>query len=150
MNGLLRYEPALSPQLTAYMTAYADNGPQARSRLRSALDEVVEADIYSPWQGMWLAQAAGGIRRSQREHPYERWLMRSVAESQNDGLAATAAAALGRLGRGDADIVAAAIDRVAPSWRRLVFWGLIGLDRQKAEDVADDSIDHLLLSVTEP
>ena len=45
--------------------------------------------------------------------------------------------------------MAAAIDRVAPTWRRLVFWGLIGLDRQKAQEVADDKIDRLLLSVTE-
>ena len=150
LSVLLRYEPALAPQLTAYMTNYAEGGRQARSRLRSALDDVVEADIFSPWQGMWLAQAAGGIRSAARAHPYEQWLIQSVAESQHDGLVATAAAALGRLGRGDADVVAAAIDRVAPTWRLLVFWGLIGLDRQKAEDVADDQIDRLLLSATEP
>jgi len=149
LSELLRYEPALAPQVTAYLTAYADNGREAQSRLRSVLDEVVEADIYSPWQGMWLAQAAGGIRRSSREHRYERWLVQCVAESRHDGLAATAAAALGRLGRGDADVVAAAIDRVGPAWRRLAFWGLIGLDRQKAEDAADDAMDRLLLSMTE-
>jgi hypothetical protein len=149
LSALLRYEPALAPQLTAYMAEYADSGLRARSRLRSALDDVVGADIFSPWQGMWLAQAAGGIRRTRRVHPYEEWLNRSVAESQHDGLVATAAAALGRLGRGEADVVAAAIDRVAPTWRRLVFWGLIGLDRQKAQEVADDKIDRLLLSVTE-
>jgi Reverse transcriptase (RNA-dependent DNA polymerase) len=149
LSVLLRYEPALAPQLTAYMTEYAGTGLRARSRLRSALDDVVGADIFSPWQGMWLAQAAGGIRRARRVHPYEEWLNRSVAESQHDGLVATAAAALGRLGRGEADVVAAAVDRVAPTWRRLVFWGLIGLDRQKAQDVADDKIDRLLLSVTE-
>jgi hypothetical protein len=149
LSALLRYEPALAPQLTAYMTRYAGSGRGARSRLRSALDDVVQADIFSPWQGMWLAQAAGAIQRAQRVHPYEEWLNRSVAESQYEGLIATAAATLGRLGRGDADIVAAAIDRVAPTWRRLVFWGLIGLDRQKAQNVADDAIDRLLLSVTE-
>lgn len=149
LSELLRYEPALAPQVTAYLTAYADNGREARSRLRGVLDEIVEADIYSPWQAMWLAQAAGGIRRSRGEHRYEGWLVQCVAESRHDGLAATAAAALGRLGRGDADVVAAAIDRVGPAWRRLAFWGLIGLDRQKAEAVADDAIDHLLLSMTE-
>lgn len=149
LSELLRYEPALAPQLTAYLTHYADHGPRARTLLRSALDDVVEADIYSPWQGMWLAQAAGGIRRSRKVHPYEQWLEQSVAESPHDGLAATAAAALGRLGRGNADIVVSAIDRVGPAWRRLVFWGLIGLDRQRAQDVADDKIDHLLLAVTE-
>lgn len=114
------------------------------------LEEIVEADIYSPWEGMWLAQAAGGIRRSSRQHRYEGWLVQCVAESRHDGLAATAAAALGRLGLGDADVVAAAIDRVGPAWRRLAFWGLIGLDRQKAEAAADDAIDRLLLSMTEP
>lgn len=123
LNVLLRYEPALAPQLTAYITEYAGTGLRARNRLRSALDDVVGADIFSPWQGMWLAQAAGGIRRTRRVHPYEEWLNRSVADSQHDGLVATAAAALGRLGRGDADVVAAAIDRVAPTWRRLVFLG---------------------------
>jgi Reverse transcriptase (RNA-dependent DNA polymerase) len=150
LSELLRYEPALAPQLAAYVTEYAATGPRARSRLRSAMDEVVEAEIYSPWQAMWLAQAAGGIQLSRTRHPYEEWLIRSVNESQHDGLAATAAAALGRLGRGDAGVVAAAIDRVGPAWRLLVFWGLIGLDRQKAEDVADDQIDRLLLSVIEP
>jgi hypothetical protein len=149
LSELLRYEPALAPQLTAYMVGYAANGPHARGRLRSALDDVVDAQIFSPWQGMWLAQAAGGIRRAGRTHRYEEWLVRSVAESPHDGLAATAAAALGRLGRGDPDVVSAAIDRVGPAWRRLVFWGLIGLDREKAKDVADDKIDHILLAATE-
>lgn len=149
LSTLLRYEPALAPQLAAYIAEYADNGRRARSQLRSALDDVVQADIFSSWQGMWLAQAAGAIRRTGTVHPFEQWLNRSVAESRHDGLAATAAAALGRLGRGDADIVAAAVDRVTPAWRSLVFWGLIGLDRQKARDTADDKIDHLLLAVTE-
>ena len=43
----------------------------------------------------------------------------------------------------------AAVDRVSPGWRTLVFWGLIGLDRAKAQDVADDKLDRLLLEVTE-
>lgn len=150
LSELLRHEPALAPQLTAYITAYAENGVQARARLRGALDEVVETDIYSPWQGMWLAQAAGQVRRARAEHRYEQWLTRAVAESPHDGLAATSAAALGRLGRGDPDVVLAAIERVGPVWRRLAFWGLIGLDRRRAEDVADDALDRLLLSVTEP
>jgi len=150
LSELLRYEPALAPQVTAYMIGYANSGPHARGRLRSALDVVVDAQIYSPWQGMWLAEAAGAIRPSRRTHRYEEWLVRSVAESPHDGLAATAAAALGRLGRGDADVISAAIDRVGPAWRRLVFWGLIRLDREKAEHVADDKIDHLLLAVTRP
>jgi hypothetical protein len=129
------------------MTEYANSGARARSQLRRVLDDVIDADIFSSWQGIWLAEAAGRIQRTRTVHPYEEWLNKSVAESRHDGLVATAAAALGRLGRGDADTVASAIDRVAPTWRRLVFWGLIGLDRQKAQGMADDRIDHLLLSV---
>jgi hypothetical protein len=93
---------------------------------------------------MWIAQAAGGLRRSRSEHVYEDWLANCVA-SEHDGLAATAAAALGRIGRGDADQVAAAVERVGPEWRRLAFWGLSGLDRAKAESTADDALDRLIL-----
>jgi hypothetical protein len=96
---------------------------------------------------MWLAHAAGGVRRAKRTHSYEEWLADCVA-CGHDGLAATAAAALGRIGRGDPDRVAAAVDRVGPEWRRLVFWGLIGLDRAKAENTADDELDRLSLTVT--
>ena len=145
MSELLRFEPALTPQVAAYADAYGRNGQRARADLRSALDEVVTGDILSAWQGMWLAQAAGGIRRSRRIHRYEEWLARCVADG-HDGLAATAAAALGRIGRGDSDLVAAAVDRVGPEWRRLAFLGLIGLDRTRAEETADDELDRLLIA----
>lgn len=147
LSELLRFEPALTPQVVAYVDAYGRNGQLARADLRSALDEVVTGNILSAWQGIWLAQAAGGIRRSRRTHSYEEWLAQCVADG-HDGLAATAAAALGRIGRGDTDLVAAAVDRVGPEWRRLAFWGLIGLDRARAEDTADDELDRLLLATT--
>jgi len=89
------------------------------------------------------------FRRSGSRHRYEDWLAECVASSPHDGLAATAAAALGRIGRGDPTFVMAAVDRVSPGWRTLAFWGLIGLDRAKAQDVADDKLDRLLLEVTE-
>jgi hypothetical protein len=145
LSGLLRFEPALTPQVAAYVAAYGQNGQRARVHLRTALDEAVTGNILSAWQGMWLAQAAGGVRRSRRRHSYEAWLARCTADG-HDGLAATAAAALGRIGRGDPDLVAAAVDRVGPEWRRLAFWGLIGLDRARAEDTADDELDRLLLA----
>ena len=145
LSRLLRFKPALTPQVAAYVAAYGQNGQRARADLRSALDEAVTGNILSAWQGMWLAQAAGGIRRSRRTHSYEEWLAQCVADG-HDGLAATAAAALGRIGRGDPDLVAAAVDRVGPEWRRLAFWGLIGLDRARAEDTADDELDRLLLA----
>jgi hypothetical protein len=149
LDDLLRYEPALAPQTSAYITNFAANGPAARGQIREALDDVVGMDIQSPWQAMWLAQAAGGVRRGSRSHAYEEWLTQQVANSPHDGVAATSAAALGRLGRGDPDVLAVAIDRVGPAWRTLVYWGLIGLDRRKAQDAADDKIDRLLLEATE-
>jgi hypothetical protein len=145
LSGLLRFEPGLTPQIAAYLDAYGQNGRRARANLRSALDEAVTGNILSAWQGMWLAQAAGGVGRSPRSHSYEDWLARCTADG-HDGLAATAAAALGRIGRGDPDLVAAAVDRVGPEWRRLAFWGLIGVDRARAEDTADDDLDRLLLA----
>jgi Reverse transcriptase (RNA-dependent DNA polymerase) len=145
LSGLLRFEPALTPQIAAYINAYGQNGERARANLRSALDEVVTGNILSTWQGMWLAQAAGSVRRSRRRHVFEDWLAKCVADG-HDGLAATAAAALGRIRRGDPDLVAAAVEQVGPEWRRLAFWGLIGLDRARAEDIADDELDRLLLA----
>ncbi|MGH3906285.1 MAG: RNA-directed DNA polymerase [Pseudonocardiaceae bacterium] len=74
LSGLLRFEPALTPQLAAYVYAYGRNGQRARADLRSAPDEAATGNILSAWQGMWLAQAAGGIQRSRRRHSYEEWL----------------------------------------------------------------------------
>lgn len=147
LPGLLRFEPALTPQVAAYLDAYGQHGRRARADLRSALDEVVTGNILSAWQGMWLAQVAGGLRRSRRRHGYEDWLAQCTADG-HDGLAATAAAALGRIRRGDPDLVAAAVERVGPEWRRLAFWGLIGLDPTRAENIADDKLDRLLLAAT--
>ncbi len=145
LSLLLRYEPALTPQIAKYIEAFGQNGSRARADLRSALDETVTGDILSPWQEIWLAHAVGGIQRARRRHNYEDWLVQCTID-RHDGLAATAAVALGRIGRGDADRVAAVVERVGPAWRRLAFWGLIGLDRARAESTADDELDRLLLA----
>lgn len=149
LSPLLRFEPALAPQVTAYVNAYAQRSSRARAEVRGALDEAVSGDILSAWQAMWLADAAGGVRRSRSRHRYEDWLAECAADG-HDGLAATAAAALGRIGRGDPDLVAATVERVGPEWRRLAFWGLIGLDRARAESTADDELDRLLLTAAAP
>jgi hypothetical protein len=145
LSELLRFEPALTPRVGAYLDAYGQGGARARTEIRSALDDIVSGSILSTWQGIWLAHAAGGVKRATRRHDYEDWLARCVADG-HDGLAATAAASLGRIGRGDADLVASAVERVGPEWRRLVFWGLIGLDRARAESTADDELDRMLLA----
>ncbi|WP_141721818.1 RNA-directed DNA polymerase [Micromonospora citrea] len=149
LSDLLRYEPALTPQVASYIDAYSQKSPRARTQIRSALDEAVSGDILSAWQAMWLAHAAGGLRRARSRHGHEDWLAECAADG-HDGLAATAAAALGRIGRGDPDLVAAAVERVGPEWRRLAFWGLIGLDRERAEATADDELDRLLLTAAAP
>jgi hypothetical protein len=147
LSYLLRYEPALTPQIAAYIKAYASKGPGARMRVRRALNQVVGEQFLNEWQGMWLAHVAGSIPRASRVHEYEEWLVHSTATG-SDGLAATAAAAMGSIGRGDPNVVSAAIDRLSPAWRRLAFWGLIGLDRAKAESTAADGLDQLLLEGT--
>lgn len=145
LSPLLRFQPALTPQVVAYLDAYGQQGKSARTKIRNTLDTVVNGNILSTWQEIWIAHAAGGVNRTTRSHDYEEWLARCV-QNGHDGLAATAAAALGRIGRGDADKVAAAIDRIGPEWRRLAFWGLIGLDSVRAEATADDELDRLLLA----
>src|SRR5690606_38050381 len=55
LSLLLRYEPALTPQIVAYIGEYAETGSSARTKIRSALDEVVDGNILSTWQKMWLA-----------------------------------------------------------------------------------------------
>jgi hypothetical protein len=149
LSLLLRFEPGLAPHVAAYIAAYARHGLSARGEIRQALNDVVEENIFSPWQGMWLAQAAGELPRTRREQTYERWLTKCVSESHHDGLTATAAASLGRLGRKkNADVVAAAVERVSAPWKRLAFWGILGLDSALADRVADDGIDRLLIAAT--
>ncbi len=145
LSVLLRFEPALTPQIVGYLDAYASHGVNERGKLRRALDEVVSNNILSTWQGLWLAQVAGGVGRPRHPHKYVDWLA-DCAKASHDGLAATAAAALGRVGRGDPDLVTAVVARVNPAWRRLAFCGLIGLDHTKAVNTADDELDRLLLA----
>ena len=145
LSTLLRLEPALTPHVAAYVRTYANLGRRARADLRSALDEVTASDILSNWQAIWIAHSAGEIRRSVDRHSYEDWLSECLTDG-HDGLAATAAATIGRIGRGDPAVLAAAVQRVGPEWRRLAFWGLARLDKGRAEQIADDAVDHLLLS----
>ncbi|WP_157120628.1 hypothetical protein [Nocardia fusca] len=46
-------------------------------------------------------------------------------------------------------MVTAAVARVGPEWRRLVFVGLIGLDPDKAHATADDALDRLLITAAD-
>ena len=144
LTHILSSEPALTPQVAAYLTGFAAGGPSMRTKVRRALDDITTSDVLSPWQQMWIADVAGGVRRAREEHKYESWL-HDCARGTHPGLAATASAALGRLGRGDADLVAQSVDRVPVEWRTLAFWGLIGVDPDLAGDVSDGMLERQLL-----
>jgi len=149
LTMLLQNEPALTPQVAEYLTAYGATGKSARKSIRSALDDVVGQDIFSPWQCMWLAEAAGVLRTAgTRHHPHIDWLVQCVATAPA-ALAATAAAALGRLRVGDPAVLAAALDRVGPEWRQLVLWGLARLDAVAALAAAEHELDRILIAAVE-
>lgn len=120
-------------------------GKAERSRIRSALDSVIESKIFGAWQGMWLAFTAGLIRRDQRPHVYLDWLSECVVAGP-DALAATAAATLGRLHVGDRQVLAHALQTVGPTWRQLVLWGLGRLDPALAAECADNELDRIMLA----
>ncbi|OBJ00881.1 hypothetical protein A5624_00535 [Mycobacterium sp. 1482292.6] len=150
LPALLRLEPALTPQISSYLIKYCSHGPKARASVRGAIDGVIDEDILNTWQAMWIAYTLGYVRRL-RSAPSERhldWLNQCVARGP-DGVAATAAASLGRLAYGETDLMAAAMDRVGPEWRHLVFWGLARIDPVKAAGLADSQLDRTLLRASQ-
>ncbi|MEX0153478.1 reverse transcriptase domain-containing protein [Microbacterium sp. LMI1-1-1.1] len=144
LSVVLRFEPALTPQVTAYIVELGKTGPAARTAIRRILDALVEEASFSDWQKIWLAEAAGSVRPARTDHSHYEWLERCVS-SEDSALAATAAAALGRLRRGDAAVLGRALDRVGPAWRTLVLTGMAPLDFQAAEDAAEDRLERILL-----
>jgi len=152
VRAILAHEPALTPQVAEYLVLLAaSDGASARS-VRDALDEVVEQDIISPWQGMWLAYAAGALPRSRgarRPGRHVDWLEGCVRDG-SPALAATAGMALGRRRHGDPTALAGALDRVGPAWRPLLFLGLALRDRERASASADGALDRILLASVRP
>lgn len=143
LNPLLRYEPALMPQVSAYLVAYAQHGRHHKSEVRDALDKVVVADVLSPWQSLWLAYTAGSLRGSRENRPHVAWL-RGCLESE-PALAAYAALALARLGHADGSTLAALVNEIALPWRSLAFYALGLADHDRAVAVADSELDRILL-----
>ncbi|AMB41642.1 MULTISPECIES: RNA-directed DNA polymerase [Paenarthrobacter] len=148
LSQLLRFEPALTPQISTYIIELASTGPGARTKLRRILDLLFEEQSFSVWQKIWLAEAAGSIRPAKTDYQHYAWLQECVADP-NPALAATAAAALGRLHRGDVSKLTASLDQVGPAWRSLVLWGIAQSDPQAAQSVAEDQIERLLLKTLE-
>ncbi|MGY1946277.1 RNA-directed DNA polymerase [Nocardia asiatica] len=145
IETIIREEPALTPQAAQYLTSLGKIGPDHQRVVRATLGPIVSKDILGTWQSLWFAHVAAHSGADETSQPYEQWLHHSVTTGA-PAVAATAAAALGRIGRGDPEVVTAAIARVGPEWRRLAFVGLIGLDRAKAHATADDALDRLLLT----
>lgn len=149
LSQLLRFEPALTPHISTYITELAATGPAARTKLRLQLDEIVKKQDISLWQKIWLAEAAGSIRPGSNEHAHYAWLRECVSDA-SPALAATAAAALGRLRRGDVGKLTAALDQTGPAWRSLMLWGIGRAELETAQSIADDQIERILLRTLEP
>lgn len=148
LSALFSFEAGLAPQIAQYLINYCSHGPKARAEVRSAIDNLLSHHLTNSWQDMWIAHAIGHIRRVRdpgaREHL--EWLEACVAEGP-DGLAATAAATLGRLQYGEADRIAAAVDRLSPEWRQLALLGLHQLAPDRAQEAADNELDRILLEM---
>ncbi|GAA1987152.1 hypothetical protein GCM10009817_30820 [Terrabacter lapilli] len=147
LSLVLRYEPALTPQTAKYIVGLAGNGKSARRLVRTRLDALCREDNFSTWQKMWLADAAGNVVRGDSDHAHYEWLVECVRVGA-PALAATAAAALGKLGLSETDVVVGALDRVGPSWRPLMLWGLALMDEDQAEANREDRVDQLLIEAT--
>ncbi|MFC8503807.1 RNA-directed DNA polymerase [Pedococcus sp. NPDC057267] len=148
LSAVLRYEPALTPQAARYIVALAETGPRARTAIRRQLDSLSSESNFSTWQKMWLAEAAGGVDAVKSDHAHYAWLADCVHEGP-PALAATAAAAIGRLGLPQAEVIAAELDRVGPSWRPLMFWGLATLDGAAAQSNREDRVDQILIDAAQ-
>lgn len=144
-SRLLRTEPSLTPAVSRYFAALAQAEPEAPAAVRSCLDSLVAESSFSDWQKLWLADTAGTIPPGgSREHPHHSWLIEQIQGGSN-ALAASCAAAAGRLGIGEPTDFAAAVNRVGPVWRSLTFWGFVQRAPDMAADVADNQLDRLML-----
>lgn len=144
LSQLLRYEPALTPQIAAYLTRYAATSATANRFAARALGRVARNDLISPWQTLWLAHSAGLLNPARGDDLAE-WLIELVHDGR-DALAATAGAALGKRNEGDPAALARRLEHIAPEWRSLLLYGLGLLDPALADDTSDTDLDRLLLA----
>jgi hypothetical protein len=148
ISALLRFEPALTPQISAYISALGATGSAVRTRIRRTLDSLTEESSFSVWQKVWLAEAAGTIRPARRIPKHYQWL-RDCVNDPSPALAATASAAVGKLIDEADPARKAALDRVGPAWRTLVLWGIAQSDLDAANAAAEDRLERLLLEELE-
>lgn len=146
LPALLGLEPGLAPQIAEYLVRYCAHGQKFRAAVRAAVDQILADDLINAWQGMWIAHAVGYAGRLREPGPSKHldWLAQCVSDGP-DGLAATAAATLGRLQYGDPGSIATALNRLGPEWRQLALWGLHQLSPETAQASADNELDRILL-----
>lgn len=147
LGHLMRFEPALTPQVCSYLISFGRQGRAAKRLVRDALDDLVQQDLLSGWQSVWIAYTAGTLRGTSHERPHVAWLHEAVS-NDTGAHAGHAALSLARLGHGTADELAPAVDRVAAAWRSLVFLALCQAHPTLAEQVADTELDRILLRQT--
>ncbi len=144
ISAVLRQAPALTPNVAAYLTRLARHGLTERRLIRQTLDELVSEHSFSTWQQMWLAEAAGSVRRAKRRYGHYEWL-KECLQDHDPALRAVAASALARLGLASADELRALLDGVGPAWRTLVLWAVAIVDVDVAEAAAEDKIERILV-----
>ncbi|WP_177220358.1 reverse transcriptase domain-containing protein [Agrococcus baldri] len=144
---VLRLAPSLTPAAATYLIMLSRTGRAARVEVQEALDVLIEESAHSDWQRAWLAEAAGWLRSAGVDREYHRWL-RNLLMSERSGLAAVAAASMGRLGIANVSELQRLLDAVHPAWRHLVLWGLAKQDGAAAMSVAEDMLERSLVAAT--
>ncbi len=144
LSAVLRQAPALTPNVVAYLTRLSRHGLEERRKIRLALDELVSEDSFSTWQQIWLAEAAGSIRRAKREYAHYGWL-RGCLKHADPALRAAAASAVARLRLAKAAELRPLLDGIGPAWRTLLLWAIAVMDTDAAEAAADDKIERILV-----
>jgi hypothetical protein len=147
-EAILRFEPALTPQLSSYLIQYASDDRKRAVEVRDVLDAIIADTVLSDWQSIWIAHVAGYLRGSRSTRPHVAWLTKQVA-SGADAVAAHAAAALGNIGRADPEVLLAGVSRLGAVWRSLALWGLARVSAELAFEVADDGIERILVGPTD-
>ncbi|HEX8003689.1 MAG TPA: hypothetical protein VF519_13445 [Mycobacteriales bacterium] len=139
---ILVYEPSLTPEVAAYLSACSRLDRRATLRV---LDEICESRITSAWQAIWIASVAGDVsrRRQTQERSHVTWLLRQL-RSEHPGVAAEAALALARRRLVTASDIDETLRRTVPVHRPTLIIALGALGDERAVNAAADSrLDQL-------
>lgn len=145
LSKLMRSEPSLTPAVSEYVINLSKSDGATRQEIRKSLEDLVSQESLSTWQQMWIADAAGSIVASNnRDRPLYTWLTRQM-DSASGPLAATCAAAAGRLEVGDTASLRDTAGNVGAAWRGLAFWGLAQFDPDAAVLAAENQAERMIV-----